>query len=385
MTASLDAVEVLDQHLDDDPYRAGLDESLTVIGDLLQARGDPRGELIALEQGIATATHRSRSGRVAALTRWLHERPDANPLGPAFARYAVERGALRLGLRGGRVRELFIDLRRIHVKPDAAATVLSDLLTGPGAQWLVELRIRTRTHADLTLVDAALAELELASTVELICASTSTRPITRGTSKSATTTTTRPRLWLTTVAGQVTPIRAPERSDELEAAELRACAHEPMSARLRVRVGRALCSGRESRHRRSARARRPPRSVRAGVRCGPADAGSTWRTIAGSRLMTLLDLPARPRRNRKSAAIRDAVRETWLGPEHFIYPLFIHEGSDDIPIRSMPGCVALEPRGLGPRGRAGRSSWGSARSCCSPRSTRSSRARLGASPTTTRA
>jgi porphobilinogen synthase len=62
--------------------------------------------------------------------------------------------------------------------------------------------------------------------------------------------------------------------------------------------------------------------------------------------MTRLDLPARPRRNRKSAGIRDAVRETWLGPEHFIYPLFIHEGSDDIAIGSMPGCSRLSPAGL---------------------------------------
>lgn len=62
--------------------------------------------------------------------------------------------------------------------------------------------------------------------------------------------------------------------------------------------------------------------------------------------MARLDLPQRPRRNRKSAAIRDAVRETWLGPQHFIYPLFIHEGPDDIPIRSMPGRARLSPDGL---------------------------------------
>jgi porphobilinogen synthase len=62
--------------------------------------------------------------------------------------------------------------------------------------------------------------------------------------------------------------------------------------------------------------------------------------------MARLDLLARPRRNRKSAAIRDAVRETWLGPEHFIYPLFIHEGSADIPITSMPGRARLSPDGL---------------------------------------
>jgi porphobilinogen synthase len=62
--------------------------------------------------------------------------------------------------------------------------------------------------------------------------------------------------------------------------------------------------------------------------------------------MPRLDLLSRPRRNRKSAAIRDAVRETWLGPEHFIYPLFIHEGVADIPITSMPGRARLSPDGL---------------------------------------
>ena len=39
----------------------------------------------------------------------------------------------------------------------------------------------------------------------------------------------------------------------------------------------------------------------------------------------MLDLPSRPRRNRKSAAIRSFHRETWLSPAHFIYPLFVHD------------------------------------------------------------
>ena len=54
----------------------------------------------------------------------------------------------------------------------------------------------------------------------------------------------------------------------------------------------------------------------------------------------------RPRRNRKSAVIRDFHRETWLGPQHFIYPLFIHAGSEDVAISSMPGCFRLSPQGL---------------------------------------
>jgi len=51
-----------------------------------------------------------------------------------------------------------------------------------------------------------------------------------------------------------------------------------------------------------------------------------------------LHLPHRPRRNRKSAAIRDLVRETELTPGHLIYPLFIQEGRKNDNIASMPGC-----------------------------------------------
>ena len=54
----------------------------------------------------------------------------------------------------------------------------------------------------------------------------------------------------------------------------------------------------------------------------------------------------RPRRNRKSAWVRDAVRETWVGPQHFIYPLFIHGGAGDHDIGSMPGCARLSLEGL---------------------------------------
>ena len=49
----------------------------------------------------------------------------------------------------------------------------------------------------------------------------------------------------------------------------------------------------------------------------------------------------RPRRNRKSEAIRAFHRETFLAPHHFIYPLFVHEGKGRQPIASMPGCDRL--------------------------------------------
>jgi porphobilinogen synthase len=55
----------------------------------------------------------------------------------------------------------------------------------------------------------------------------------------------------------------------------------------------------------------------------------------------MLNLSERPRRNRKSPWIRTMARETHIGPEHFIYPLFIHEGDGRQAIASMPGCSRL--------------------------------------------
>jgi porphobilinogen synthase len=46
----------------------------------------------------------------------------------------------------------------------------------------------------------------------------------------------------------------------------------------------------------------------------------------------------RPRRLRRTAALRRMVRETTLAPEDFVYPLFVRPGSDiRQPIGSMPG------------------------------------------------
>ncbi len=59
-----------------------------------------------------------------------------------------------------------------------------------------------------------------------------------------------------------------------------------------------------------------------------------------------LDLPSRPRRNRKNAALRGFARETHLGPEHLVLPLFLHEGTGDLAIGSMPGCLRLSPAGV---------------------------------------
>ena len=54
----------------------------------------------------------------------------------------------------------------------------------------------------------------------------------------------------------------------------------------------------------------------------------------------------RPRRNRRSPAIRSMVAETALAPANFILPLFLHEDADDSPIISMPGVTRWSLDGL---------------------------------------
>jgi porphobilinogen synthase len=52
----------------------------------------------------------------------------------------------------------------------------------------------------------------------------------------------------------------------------------------------------------------------------------------------MIYLNRRPRRNRKSSAIRDLVQETTLSVSDFIFPMFIQEGTNQkIEIKSMPG------------------------------------------------
>ena len=55
----------------------------------------------------------------------------------------------------------------------------------------------------------------------------------------------------------------------------------------------------------------------------------------------------RPRRNRRSASLRRLVQETHLGPQDFIYPLFLLEGEhDSTPVHSMPGIFRHGPQAL---------------------------------------
>ncbi|MEM1444955.1 MAG: porphobilinogen synthase [Planctomycetota bacterium] len=59
-----------------------------------------------------------------------------------------------------------------------------------------------------------------------------------------------------------------------------------------------------------------------------------------------VDLTQRPRRNRKSAAIRDAIRETTLHASQLVYPLFVHNEAQDTPLDSLPGQTRWSLDGL---------------------------------------
>lgn len=59
-----------------------------------------------------------------------------------------------------------------------------------------------------------------------------------------------------------------------------------------------------------------------------------------------MNLSHRPRRNRKSAAVRHLVAETTLSSSDLVLPLFFHEDGDDVAIESMPGCTRWSLDGL---------------------------------------
>ena len=50
-----------------------------------------------------------------------------------------------------------------------------------------------------------------------------------------------------------------------------------------------------------------------------------------------MELTYRPRRLRRTPALRAMVREHSLSAADFIYPLFVHEGAEVEPIGAMPG------------------------------------------------
>jgi len=61
-----------------------------------------------------------------------------------------------------------------------------------------------------------------------------------------------------------------------------------------------------------------------------------------TRTATSLSLPRRPRRLRRTEAVRSLIRETRLSPDCFIYPLFVRDGRGvRLEVASMPGVFQL--------------------------------------------
>jgi porphobilinogen synthase len=64
--------------------------------------------------------------------------------------------------------------------------------------------------------------------------------------------------------------------------------------------------------------------------------------VAPVETRTRLDIPVRPRRNRKAEWTRRLVRENVLTPDDLIWPLFLLDGSKKrVPVASMPGIERL--------------------------------------------
>lgn len=59
-----------------------------------------------------------------------------------------------------------------------------------------------------------------------------------------------------------------------------------------------------------------------------------------------MDLPIRPRRNRRNAGVRALTRETLLSAGDLVLPLFLHDKEVDEEIASMPGCIRWSLDGL---------------------------------------
>ena len=54
----------------------------------------------------------------------------------------------------------------------------------------------------------------------------------------------------------------------------------------------------------------------------------------------------RPRRSRRTPALRDLVRETTLSAHDLVYPVFLHADAVDVEIEAMPGQTRWSPDGL---------------------------------------
>lgn len=128
-----------------------------VLGDELQAAGDPRGELIALQAGL----YRDRRYPIAAAEAEILERHEAALLGPVAAH--VKRGSLHVDWYMGYAARAIIS----SVTPRQGGSILGAMFAHPSFARLRALELGTvrdrSSDADYRWVVAALGDIEGAS------------------------------------------------------------------------------------------------------------------------------------------------------------------------------------------------------------------------------
>ena len=227
---ALDPIAALDQLLIEDPYGPATDEAMIVAGDYLQARGDPRGELIGLEQALARAPDRSaRLAQRSELETWLSQH-EASMFG-SLAWLRTGPSTLRYELRGGRMYWLSIDARRAVARagelklPELIQTIIS----APKLQKLSNLHVRVKTPADAITVVTAIQKAGRLP-LETLVVSTTTRPIDhQARSYAGELRKAFPQLWLATRIARIESLIEPTLPDTTTASELHDLVGAPMS------------------------------------------------------------------------------------------------------------------------------------------------------------
>lgn len=247
-----DPVAVLDRLLREDPEHPRMSEALTVAGDLLQHRGQLRGELIALELLLrATSAGPERRAAAATLERLVagHEAR----LFKSIHALRHRRGALRYSFHGGQVDELVIDVRRISHDPRLRlepSEFVQLLLGSPALDHARRLQLRVNNLDTIVRLMAQLRKQPKPGklAVEQLILSMTTRPC--GHRAHATPNEREslrkvmPKLWCVTEGGYLVSLLDPKSPDEASAADLDGQRGQPMSRDLRVLIGRGLTSGR---------------------------------------------------------------------------------------------------------------------------------------------
>lgn len=131
-------------------------DALRVWGDLLEAQGDPRGPLIALEHA-AFADRRERDRLVLAHAKALLGR---------FAPLCDEPRTVELDIRAGALYSATLDLRRQDA--DALTGVIDRLFEAPFAHPMRRLVVRLRFASEVTRIARVLAQAPAGVALEQI-------------------------------------------------------------------------------------------------------------------------------------------------------------------------------------------------------------------------